>query len=310
MSIPSDYPFTRYLSAKKTVDDRALNRSVWQSLEAAVGLKKSKGDLKVLEIGSGIGTMIERSLEWGLLGRADYTALDAMAENSAEAASRLPAWARNNGYSIDSEASGVLRLYSDQQQVTVRLETADVFDFMANNRGQRHWDLVIANAFLDLVDVASTLPKLLALLAPGGLFYFTINFDGATILQPEIDPFFDAQIEALYHETMDQRIIGGRSSGDSHTGRHLFSHLRSPGIDLLAAGSSDWVVFAAPEGYPGDEEFFMHFIVHTIGSALEDHLGLDRKKFSEWIETRHAQVEQGRLVYIAHQLDFLGRVGR
>jgi len=67
-------------------------------------------------------------------------------------------------------------------------------------------------------------------------------------------------------------------------------------------------VFAAPEGYPGDEEFFMHFIVHTIGSALEDHPGLDRKKFSEWIETRHAQVEQGRLVYIAHQLDFLGRV--
>jgi len=304
MSIPSDYPFTRYLSAKKTVDDRALNRSVWQSLETAVGLKKSQGDLKVLEIGSGIGTMIERCLEWGLLGRADYTALDAMAENSAEAASRLPAWARNNGYPVDLNASGGLQLRRGQQEVTVRLETADVFDFMANNRGQRHWDLLIANAVLDLVDVASTLPKLLALLAPEGLCYFTINFDGATILQPEIDPAFDARIEALYHETMDQRIIGGKISGDSHTGRHLFRHLRSSGVDLLAAGSSDWVVFAGPEGYPGDEEFFMHFIVHTIGSALQGHPGLDRKKFSEWIETRHAQVEQGRLVYIAHQLDF------
>lgn len=309
MSIPSDYPFARYLAAKKTVDDRALNKGVWETLKSAVGLKQGKADLTVLEIGSGIGTMVERSLEWGLIKSADYTALDAMAGNSAEAASRLPIWAAGNGYSVQTEPSGALRLFRGQQEVTVRLETADLFDFMANNRGRRHWDLLIANAFLDLVDIPSTLPELLALLTPGGLFYFTITFDGATILQPEIDPAFDDQIEALYHETMDQRIIGGRPSGDSRAGRHLFSHLRSMGVDLLAAGSSDWVVFAGPEGYPGDEEFFMHFIVHTIGSALQGHPELDNKKLSQWVQTRHNQIDDRTLVYIAHQLDFLGRVG-
>jgi hypothetical protein len=179
---------------------------------------------------------------------------------------------------------------------------------MGKNRGQRCWNLLVANAFLDLVDVTATLPKLLALLEPEGLFYFTITFDGATILQPEIDPALDARIEALYHETMDKRIIGGKLSGDSRTGRHLFKHLGSLGVDLLAAGASDWVVFAGPTGYPGDEEFFMHFLVHTIGTALQGHPELNAQKFDDWVKTRHRQIEDRSLVYIAHQLDFLGRV--
>ncbi len=308
MTIPLEYPFTRYLSAKKTVDDRALNRAVWQTLESALEPRQSQRALKVLEIGSGIGTMIERCLEWGLLKHAEYTALDAMPENIAEAASRLPSWAISNGFSV-SQAPAALRINRDQQDLIVRLETADLFDFMGNIRGKRHWDLLIANAFLDLVDVAATLPNLLALLEPQGLFYFTITFDGATILQPAIDPAFDAKIEALYHETMDKRIISGRRSGDSCTGRHLFQRLRSLGVELLAAGASDWVVFAGPEGYPEDEEFFMHFIVHTIGSALQNHPELDAKRFAEWVRTRRRQIEDRSLVYIAHQLDFLGRVG-
>ena len=310
MSIPPEYPFTRYLSAKKTVDDRALNKTVWQSLESAVGSRVNHGDLKVLEIGSGIGTMVERALEWGLLDRADYTALDAMPENIAEAASRLPVWGQEHGYEVDTRGSETFCVARDKQDVTVRFEIADVFQFISANRGRRRWDLLIANAFLDLVDIPSTLPDILTLLAPEGLFYFTITFDGATILQPEIDAAFDARIEALYHETMDNRIIRGKPSGDSRTGRHLFEHLRSMGAELLAAGSSDWIVFAGATGYPGDEEFFMHFIVHTIGSALENHRELDREKLAQWVQTRHRQIEERRLVYIAHQLDFLGRVGR
>ena len=310
MSIPPEYPFTRYLSAKKTVDDRALNKTVWQSLDGAVGSRVNHGDLKVLEIGSGIGTMVERVLDWGLLGRASYTALDAMPENIAEAASRLPVWAQEHGYEVGTSEPQTFRVARKKQDVTVRFEIADVFDFIAANRGQRQWDLLIANAFLDLIDIPSTLPDILTLLAPEGLFHFTITFDGATILQPEIDAAFDARIEALYHETMDKRMIRGKPSGDSRTGRHLFEHLRSMGAEMLAAGSSDWVVFSGATGYPGDEEFFMHFIVHTIGSALENHPELDREKLSQWVQTRHRQIEERSLVYIAHQLDFLGRVGR
>ena len=33
---PTEYSFQRYLSAKKSVDDRALNRLVWQALEKSL----------------------------------------------------------------------------------------------------------------------------------------------------------------------------------------------------------------------------------------------------------------------------------
>ena len=35
---------------------------------------------------------------------------------------------------------------------------------------------------------------------------------------------------------------------------------------------------------------------------------LDADPLSTWVAERHAQIEQGTLVYIAHQLDVLGRV--
>jgi hypothetical protein len=107
---------------------------------------------------------------------------------------------------------------------------------------------------------------------------------------------------------MDQRLVAGKPSGDSRTGRHLFAHLQATGAEVLAAGSSDWMVFAGANGYPADEAYFLHFIVHTIHTALTGYPALDAERFTAWIAQRHAQVEQGTLVYMAHQLDVLGRV--
>jgi hypothetical protein len=142
----------------------------------------------------------------------------------------------------------------------------------------------------------------------GGLLYFPTTFDGGTVFQPEGDPEFGRAIEACYHQTMDQRVLDGKPSGDSRTGRRLFAHLRAVGVDVLAAGSSDWVVFAGADGYPADEEYFLHDIIHTIGTALTEHPQLDAERLSSWVADRHAQIEQGALVYMAHQLDVLARV--
>ena len=71
------YDFTRYLAAKRSVDDRALNRHVWQTLAEALGAAApADRPLRVLEVGAGIGTMVERCIEWGLFTRAEYTAVD------------------------------------------------------------------------------------------------------------------------------------------------------------------------------------------------------------------------------------------
>ncbi len=308
MRAQDEYTFIRYLSAKKTVDDRSLNRHVWQSLMREASTIQGNGPPKILEIGAGIGTMVERAVDWGLVNQAVYTALDSEQENISEAAERLSRWARLQGYSAASETSRQIHIEGQGIDLLVKLEAQDIFGFMENPSQKGQWDILIANAFLDLIDVRSTLPDILGLLKPGGLFYFTITFDGSTIFQPEIDTELDITIESLYHETMDRRVIRGRSSGDSRTGRHFFAEARNAGAEIVASGSSDWVVFAGPSGYPADEAYFLHFIIHTVGSALTGRPELDPERFTAWIHERHAQVEQGRLVYIAHQLDFLGRV--
>jgi len=308
MAIPDTYPFTRFLAAKKSVDDRALNRYVWQRLAQALPQAASDGPLQALEIGAGIGTMVERLVEWGLLHRTMYTAIDADPETIAESRRRLPAWMADHGFNVREDTLTRQRFWRNEHEIVVETEAIDLQRFIGRTQGRRTWDLLIAHAVLDLLDIPTTLPSLLALLRPGGVCYFSITFDGATILQPEIDPALDAQIEALYHQTMDQRRIAGQPSGDSRTGRHLFPHLRAAGVDILAAGSSDWVIFAGPHGYPDDEAYFLHFIIHTIGTALHGHPQRDPGRFAHWIAQRHVQIEQGTLVYIAHQLDFLGRV--
>jgi SAM-dependent methyltransferase len=308
MTIPTTYRFTRYLAAKKSVDDRALNRHVWQRLTQAMSQAASDGPVQVLEIGAGIGTMVERLVEWGLLRQAAYTAIDVDPETIAESHQRLPVWMVGHGFDVREESLTRQCFRRNEQEIVVETEIIDLQSFIARTQGRRAWDLLIAHAVLDLLHIPSMLPSVLSLLRPGGLFYFSIAFDGATILQPSIDPVLDAQIEALYHQTMDQRRIAGQPAGDSRTGRHLFAQLQAAGAEILAAGSSDWVIFAGPHGYPDDEAYFLHFIIHTIGTALRGHSRIDPDNLARWIAQRHAQIEQGSLVYIAHQLDFLGRV--
>lgn len=308
MAIPQEYSFTRYLAAKVSVDDRALNRHVWGTLKQALPPASKGKPTRALEAGAGIGTMVERLLAWGLLTHAHYSALDADPENIACAAERLAGWAEANGYEAHAVPDGEMVFEGRGRRLALALEAIDLFDFANRETGMRRWDLLVAHAFLDLVDIPGALPKLFSLLNEGGLFYFSLNYDGAMLLEPVIDPALDALIVDRYHSTMDARIVSGRPSGDSRAGRHLFRHLRAAGGQILDAGSSDWVVYPGADGYSGDEAYFLHFIIHTIHKALAGHPKLDPALFKDWVDQRHAQIESRELVYIAHQLDFVGRV--
>ena len=303
------FDFTRYLAAKRSVDDRALNRHVWETLADAVRADSPpERPLRVLEVGAGIGTMVERCVEWGLFANsgfgkcpqagvakafaADYSAIDSEESNIDAARQRL---AR-----LSSAAEAGLRL---------QLQTANLYDFAARRENRQRFDLLIAHALLDLLHLPTALPSLLGMLRPGGLFYFSINFDGATLFLPEFDPALDRQIEALYHRSMDTRITDGQPSGDSRTGRKLFHALRECGAEVLAAGSSDWVVHPVGGGYPADEAHFLGCILHFVEATLRGHRQLDAGEFESWLSTRRRQVVRGELMYVAHQLDYCGRVG-
>lgn len=305
-----EYPFPRYLSAKKSVDDRALNRPVWQALQAALPISQPGAPLRVLEIGAGIGTMLERMIDTGLLTFAHYTALDQERENIIYARQRLTAWGEKRGLAAHWQGRH-LALEGNGCQIEASFVENDLFSFVEQVSGSQSWDLLVAHAFLDLMDLPSTLLQVFSLLATDRLtqpvFYFTINFDGVTILEPVIEAAFDEQVIHLYHRTMDERRVQGKPSGDSRTGRRMFHALRQSGASLVAAGASDWVVFADQFGnYPQDEAYFLHFIIHTMDQALRGHPELDAERFQHWIAARHAQVERGELVLIAHQLDFVG----
>jgi len=292
-----DYSFPHYLLSKQSVDDHALNKDVLNALKAHL----PQQPIRIIEVGAGIGTMLRRLLRWDVIQRAEYILVDEMAENIEYASAWIPQFATEAGLSVErsEHLSGQLRVFDETHDVRICLERADVFDFIQKNKEPA--DLLIAHAFLDLLPMPESLPKLLAL--TNNLAWLTINFDGVTSLEPAIDAALDKQIERLYHQTMDTRPTGG----DSQSGRHLFGHLQSVGTEILAAGASDWVIHAVGGKYLADEKYFLHFILHFFEESLMGHPELDTGTFSKWIAERRAQIERGELVYIAHQMDFLAR---
>jgi hypothetical protein len=289
--------YARYLAAKTTVDDRALNRHVLAELRHLM----PAGAPRVLEVGAGLGTMVARLMAWGAVGAGEYILLDADRQLLDCSRRWLCDWAAARGLRGDLLPDG-LRV----GDLRVRLVHAELGSYLEAGHGAPA-DVLIANAVLDLVDVPSVLPGLWRLLVPGGVYWFTINYDGESIFVPGHP--HDDQIMQAYHRDMDERVRYGRPAGESRTGRRLFHYLRATGAPALAAGSSDWVVSADPDGnYPGDEAYFLRSILDTIQSALRNHQDqVEPADLAGWLAERGRQLAAGELVYIAHQLDFVGR---
>jgi len=288
-----DYSFPHYLLSKQTVDDRALNKDVLNTLRVNL----SQQPVKIIEVGGGIGTMLKRLIQWDILCNGDYILVDAMEANIAYAQEWIPHWAAETGLTVERLGQNELRVCGPDRDIHIRLECADVFDFIQRN--EQPADLLIAHAFLDLLPMPEGLEKLFLLTK--GLAWLTLNFDGMTTLAPIIDHSLDEKIEQLYHKTMDMRPSGG----DSRTGRKLFEHLHALKAEILSAGASDWVVHTTQGKYPAEEQFFLHFILSFFENSLKAHSELDTGEFNNWLATRREQIERGELVYVAHQIDFL-----
>lgn len=289
----SEYAYTRYLAAKKSVDDRALNRNVLERLRRELGARRR---LAVIEVGAGLGTMVARLIEWQLVAQADYHLLDVDARLLADSRAWLAEWARARGLAIDETGDGLRLRGGDGLDWTIYFIERELGAFLDGDANRMRSDLLVANAFLDLVDIDAMLPRLLGLLAPDGLYWLTINFDGETRFEPgDAD---DDEFMRVYHGSMGPR---------SRTGRRLFEALRRAGARILAAGASDWVVFADGGHYEADEARFLHDIIATVDAELKRHAEIDRGRLAGWVQRRREQIERGELVYVAHQLDFCGR---
>jgi SAM-dependent methyltransferase len=314
-SLDSDYP--RYLASKRSVDDRSINGRVLGRLADELD---GRDRVDVLVLGAGIGGTIERFVERAVFptdATIECTVVDIREANVRTARDRLPEWARSRGYGLEKDESdrsapdtgsrnpdGIdpdarLRIDADGRTVDVSLVVDDAFSVVTDGE----WDLLVGQAFLDLFDLEAVLPSLLSALAPGGYCYFPITFDGGTAFEPPVDAIGTDRLTRAFHEHIDR-------DGDVHAGRHLLTRLPAYGASVLAAGSSDWVVRASNGTYPAEEDLFLRFIVDMVAEALTESETnpLPTVALSEWRRARHDQIDRGELVYIAHQLDVLGRV--
>jgi SAM-dependent methyltransferase len=297
--------FQRYLHAKRTVDDRALNRRVIEPLHDLLATRATDtaGPLRILEIGAGIGTMLARLLEWELLppGRIHYTAVDIQAANIETLPSFLDEWAgREPSFAVTNAdpARGSRLLKGGGREVLVDTVAGEGVSYAAD---AAEYDLVLGAALLDIID-RDCLPTLLSALATGGIYYFPLIFDGATRFRPQHPA--DETIEVQYHTHMDRK-----EGGNSRAGGEVVATLqRRAGTRLLRAGGSDWFVRPVDGAYPADEAYFLGHILDTVEEAVSEMASPDASALAEWVSQRRGQLDAAELLYTTHQLDVLGVV--
>ena len=185
------FDYARYLTAKAPVDDRALNRHVLAELRRLMPADAPR----VLEVGAGLGTMVARLMDWGAVGAGEYILLDADRQLLDCSRRWLCDWAAARGLRSDLLPDGL-----QVGDLRVRLVHAELGRYLeAGHRASA--EVLIANAFLDLVDVPAVLPGLLRLLVPGGVYWFAMNYDGESIFEPGHP--CDDRIMRAYHRDMD-----------------------------------------------------------------------------------------------------------
>ena len=118
--------FSRYLLAKQTVDDRALNKDVVASLQLHLSSKTPF----VIEVGAGIGTMLDRLLRWKIITGGEYWLVDKIEENIQFGWKYIQRMAEEQGMSVEKHDEETCTLHKDQQRLRVKFIQADVFDFI------------------------------------------------------------------------------------------------------------------------------------------------------------------------------------
>lgn len=293
----------RYLAAKKAVDDRALNRQVWGTLRRILPQPTGRRPVGILEIGAGIGTMLARVVDWGLLaGAATYVLTDCADDHLRQGREYLTRWAQRQGHDLSWRDPRHGRLCTANAVVSLVLAVAGAEAIAHGSEPSAPLHHLIAHAVLDLVDFPILLPQLLARLERRGLAYLTCNFDGGNLFLPEYQGQEEKEILARYHASIDLRLPGA-----SRTGRRRLTFLQRPSLELLAAGGSDWLIHPHNGSYTSDESFFLHTIIAMVKQELVAGKGPPPPGLNAWAGFRHRQVEAGEVTFIARHLDFITR---
>jgi SAM-dependent methyltransferase len=298
--------FERYLAAKASVDNRALDRRV---LERAREDLSAEPTPRVLEAGTGTGAFLRRVLGWEAVPDCTYVAVDTDPDLLATARDLTLDRAQEAGFEasvVDPDETALDRSLDRAEATTVaalrlrgpaRIDVRLVAGDAVAVAEAGEWDWLVAQAFVDLL-TPDAVDRLVSGVRRGGGVYFPITFDGGTAFVPERPA--DAPVLDAYHATMaDPPDRLGATAG-----RRLLALLPERGIELDAVGGSDWVVTPHDGAYPADEDYFLEVVVDTVADAVRGRVASETVE--SWLDARQGERAERQLRFVARNLDLYG----
>jgi hypothetical protein len=241
--------------------------------------------VRIVEVGAGTGTMVDRLVRWRLVGHGRPATIVAVDEDGDAIAAAERAYAHRRGALA-------------RAGVAVDFVCSTLADVAQREAGR--FDLVVAHHVLDLLRLDEAVPQAQALAAPGGMFWFTLTFDGRTRWLPPLDRRLDATIEARYHASMDERD----RTRHSQAGRRLAAAIEAVGGAVAVAGASWWRIVPSASGYRAGERVVLETILAFHGAELAGNL--PSAQWEWWLRERKAQLAAGRLGLLVRHRDVAG----
>ncbi len=299
----TEYP--QYLSAKKKIDDRSLNRHVWQTLQRSLPKSNVNTPLEVLEIGGGIGTMFLRMVEWQLTPYMNYLLSDPNGEYIDIFWQALAPWCRKKNIEIEKLSATHALISTTKSSIYISTMVADAEQIVYHFQNKRKHHLLVASGVFDLLDIEIFLPNYLDLLDTSGMLYASINYDCRSIFLPTWPDTRESELLKHYHESMERNSLSSSPLPACMSGSRLLSAALKNKFAILAAGSSDWLVHPKEKYYAEDETLFLRAILETIWLELRENKDVDQIFLKDWLLQRQNHLNEGKLIFSAKNLDML-----
>lgn len=301
----SDY--IRYLACKERIDDKSINPMVFDSLKKAVSHLPR---LRAIDCGTGIGSMIRRLIDWGLVNGGEILGIDNDEDILTAGTEYFRDWSRvrKSKVSIENQRKGIFRVDLKESGIGIELINMDIYQVTQQSPLRSGFDIITGNSLMDIVNIVKAMQAFRFLLKGGGLLYLTINYDHETIFEPTLDRYLEKRVMAIYNEDMDKRVVNGFASGDSCVGRRLFHVMKAYGFDVISFGASDWTVYPRHGRYEPYEEYFLVYILRLIYETVCNSGVMEQQEIDSWYKDRIEHLKAANLIYMCRQNDILAQL--
>jgi SAM-dependent methyltransferase len=278
---------------------------------------KDKENLKILDIGTGIGGLITRIIELDTFNyNQEFIGIDINDKSLQDSGNYFKWWGQKNGYhileqKIEDDAFANLIIKKEGMEHRVKFYAASVYDvdkILGLCNGQP--DVVMGNTVLEHLNPELALKTIKTYLKEGGLVYLPVNADDELIVRPEYaDAELDEKITMGFLHAQFKTpsvVIDGKEykQGDVCCGRNLFSNFSKAGLEVLAYGGSQKTIVPSKGRYKDHEKKYLEFF---LGQMRDIANTSNLEKVAAWFKERSEQLEQGKLYMILKQMDILGQ---